>query len=67
MDAEGDTDGYVDGIWLATQAAAISDLSPETMKGVLSRQAKAGLLERVHETLSGSRGPRKRTFYRIAR
>lgn len=58
-------DIFLDGNDLATRSAETEGLSPATMVGVLSRAAKAGLLERGYEVVVGDRGPRTRTQYRI--
>lgn len=54
----------VDGSVLAELAAEIHGLKPVTVSGLLTRAATAGLLERQHKTVDGTRGPRTRTFYR---
>jgi hypothetical protein len=56
---------WVDGNELADVAAETEGLSAATMVGVLTRAATAGVLERTHVTVDGTRGPRKRTQYRI--
>jgi hypothetical protein len=57
--------GYVDGNDLAAEAADSEGLATATMVGVLTRAATAGLLEKSHVITDGTRGPRKRTQYRI--
>lgn len=56
---------FTDANELAAESANTQGLSPATMMGVLSRQAKAGVLERDYNVVDGTRGPRKRTQYRI--
>jgi hypothetical protein len=58
---------FMDGRELAELAAESWDIESTTMVGVLSRAAKAGLLEREYRPVQSGRGLRTRTFYRIAR
>ena len=41
------------------------DLAPATLVALLSRAAKAGILEKDHRPVQSKRGTRSRTFYRI--
>lgn len=56
---------WLDGCKLAESVAPKHDLAPATVLVLVSRAAKAGVLERTHRTVMGPRGPRPRTHYRI--
>jgi hypothetical protein len=62
-------DPYVDGRVLAESLAAEFELDPATLVGMLSRFAKAGILDRqprkVTVQILHRSGKRTRTFYRI--
>jgi hypothetical protein len=57
--------GFIDGTELSVLSAETQGLSPATMNGVLARAATQGLLVREYNVVDGTRGPRKRTSYRI--
>lgn len=56
---------FLDGTELAARAAEPIGLSPNTMLGVFSRMANAGILAKERRPVVGTRGPRPRTFYRV--
>jgi len=60
---------YVNGRDLAAEVAPLHDLQPSTLVSLLSRAAKAGILEReqrpVKVPLLDREGTRSQTFYRI--
>lgn len=63
---------YAEGMALSQQVAAYKlnnggHIAPVTVLNMLSRAATAGLLEREIRAVKGDRGPRKRSFYRVAR
>lgn len=63
---------WVDGTELAADVAedpgnGRGTMSPETLLHLLRRAATAGHLEKQTRTVDGGRGPRRRSFYRIAR
>lgn len=58
---------FTDGTVLVEKAAEKSGLQETTLISFLTRAATAGVLEREHRTVDGTRGPRKRTFYRVPR
>lgn len=55
----------LDGRVLADEVAPEHGLTPQTLVGVFSRAAAAGLLERELRPVESTRGVRHRTFYRI--
>ena len=59
---EGD---FLDGRELADTVAPRHDLAPATLVALLSRAAKAGVLDKDHRPVVSTRGRRARTFYRI--
>lgn len=56
----------LDGRELAAAVAPTHDLQPATLVALISRAAKAGILSREPREVTTGRGPRTRTFYRIA-
>lgn len=57
---------WQDGTVLATEIGPKHGLTPSTVLVLISRAAKAGVLERTHRPVnSGTRGMRRRTHYRI--
>jgi hypothetical protein len=56
---------FLDGRELADQVAAKYDLAPATLVALLSRAAKAGVLDKELRPVQTTRGTRDRTFYRI--
>jgi hypothetical protein len=58
-------DDYLDGRELADQVAPKHDLAPATLVALLSRAAKAGILQKELRPVQTKRGARDRTFYRI--
>jgi hypothetical protein len=58
-------DEFLDGRSLAESVAPGHELAPATLIALLSRAAKAGLLEKDSRMVKGTRGMRPRTFYRI--
>lgn len=63
MERAGD---FQDGIELAQKVAKSTDLAPATLVALMSRAATAGLLERKLVKVPTARGPRTRSFYKIA-
>ena len=57
--------GYLDGVELAGTTAEAVGLQSTTMVTLFTRAATEGLLEREHRQVVSTRGPRRRTFYRI--
>jgi hypothetical protein len=58
-------DPYLDGRVLAEAIAPDHDLVPATLVAVISRAAKAGLLDKELRVVISGRGARKRTHYKI--
>jgi len=56
---------YLDGRELADDIAPKHDLMASTLVALLSRAAKAGVLEKEQRHVQSTRGLRRRTFYRI--
>jgi hypothetical protein len=58
-------DKFLDGRELADTVAIKHDLAPATLVALLSRAAKAGVLDKELRPVTSTRGLRNRTFYRI--
>lgn len=58
---------HLDGRVLADSVAPEHDLAPATLVALLSRAAKAGVLEKELRPVQSTRGARERAFYRIPR
>jgi hypothetical protein len=58
-------DDALDGRELAAKVAPKYELAPATLVALISRAAKAGLLDREPRPVITGRGTRTRTFYRI--
>lgn len=56
---------YLDGRELANEVAADGEVSHETVLGILARAARAGMLLKDSREVTGTRGIRRRVFYRI--
>jgi hypothetical protein len=56
----------LDGRELAEDISGQHDLAPATLVGLIQRAAQAGILNREPREVASGRGPRTRTFYRIA-
>lgn len=57
--------GFADGRELAAKVAEKHGVSVETVAHLLRRASVAGLLERDYRTATGTRGDRRKAFYRI--
>lgn len=57
---------YLDGVQAAEKAAAAQDLSVSTARNLLSSARKAGILDGYVGDNEGTRGVRRRTYYRIS-
>jgi len=58
-------DPFLDGRDLAAEVAPDYGLAPATLVALLSRAAKAGLLNKEIRPVESTRGHRNRTFYRV--
>lgn len=56
---------YLDGPAMAKEIAEGLGMSPDTVMALLAQGTERNMLQKTRQVVTGTRGPRERTFYRI--